>query len=47
MILKIRDKYRKETGKSTLVHPAFYIGWLEEQLAVLLIKEESEKSDNE
>ena len=37
-ILKFRDQYRKETGKSTIAHPAFYIHWLEQRLAKLILK---------
>jgi hypothetical protein len=38
VILDLRDEYRKETGKSTISHPAYYIHWLEDKYANLILK---------
>lgn len=43
-ILKLRDQYRKETGKSTVAHPAFYIHWLEQKLAELILNGKNTKT---
>lgn len=45
VILDLRDQYRKETQKSTIAHPTFYIKWLEDKLANLILKYETESKN--